>query len=108
MTIYAEKCSCHILGHIRALVPAFFGPAEDFPYWKYVVLAGVKQRTHQAELVGKNLTIGKSFLHDLLRGLQIHEKKNLRHFSYCCLPVTIGKPFLHDFLRGLDNHETKT
>ena len=54
MTIYAEKCSCHICKHIRGLVSAFFGPAEDFPYWKYVVLAGVKQRTHQAELVGIN------------------------------------------------------
>ena len=53
MAIHAEKCSCHIRGHIREQVSAFFGPAEDFPYWKYVVLAGVKQRTHQAELVGK-------------------------------------------------------
>ena len=40
---------------IRGPVSAFFGPAEDFPYWKYVVLAGVKQRTHQAELVGKTI-----------------------------------------------------
>ena len=55
MAIYAEKCSCHIRKHIRAAVSAFFGPAEDFPYWKYVVLARVKQRTHQAELVGKIL-----------------------------------------------------
>ena len=54
MAIHAEKRSCHIRGHIREQVLAFFGPAEDFPYWKYVVLAGVKQRTHQAELVGKN------------------------------------------------------
>ena len=36
-----------------ALICIFFGPAGDCPYWKHVVLAGVKQRTHQAELVGK-------------------------------------------------------
>ena len=59
MAIHAEKRSCHIRKHIRKhireQVCGFFGPAEDFPYWKYVVLAGVKQRTHQAELVGKGV-----------------------------------------------------
>ena len=60
MAIYAGKRSCHIREQIRGQVSVFFGPAEDFPYWKSVVLAGVKQRTHQAELVGKRQQRNKS------------------------------------------------
>ena len=44
----------HLRGPFVGSLAVFSGPRAIFRTGKHVVLAGVKQRTHQAELVGKN------------------------------------------------------
>ena len=54
MAIYLENVPATFFGLLRAHPGGLFGPADDVHYWETRCADGVKQRTHQAEVVGKN------------------------------------------------------